>query len=120
MRHILSVLTAALAMLGLSNSLHAASASWRCEFPGLGEPTTYIAELGTGKGKIVGNIGVSEVLVVEGPVAISFIEPLRTGAVQLTTIILKTGEAAHSRNSVMSGVDKFMPSQAVGQCKPWN
>jgi hypothetical protein len=120
MRHILSVFTAVLAFLGLSNSLHAASASWRCEFPVYGEPITYIVELGTGKGKVVGNIGVSDVWVVEGTVAISFVEPLQSGAVQLTTIVRKTGEAAHSRNTVISGVDKFIPTQAAGQRKPWN
>ena len=119
MRHILSVLTAALALLELSSSLHAASASWRCEFPGYGEPITYIAELGSGKGKAVGNIGVSEVLVVEGTGAISFLEILTSGAVQVTTIVLKTGEAAHSRNTLITGVDEFIPSQVVGQCKSW-
>ena len=118
MRFILATL--AFALFATSNSASAASASWRCEFTGFTEPVTFIAELGTGKGKFVGNQGTAEVFVIEGTSAISFLEILASGAVQVTTIVLKTGEAAHSRNTVMSGVDKFIPSQAVGQCKPWN
>ena len=118
MRFILATL--AVALFALSNFANAASASWRCEFTGFTEPVTLIAELGTGKGKFVGNQGTAEVYVIEGMSAISFLEILTSGAVQVTTIVLKTGEAAHSRNTVMSGVDEFMPSQVVGQCKPWN
>jgi hypothetical protein len=118
MRIILATL--AVALFASSNSANAASASWRCEFTGFTEPVTLIAELGTGKGKFVGNQGTADVFVIEGTSAISFLEVLASGAVQVTTIVLKTGEAAHSRNTVISGFDEFMPSQAAGQCKPWN
>ncbi|MEQ1837881.1 MAG: hypothetical protein ABL858_06055, partial [Candidatus Nitrotoga sp.] len=82
--------------------------------------STYIAELGTGKGKVVGNLGTADVFFTKGSSAISFMEILASGAVQVTTIVLKTGKAAHSRNTVISELDEFLPSQAVGQCKPWN
>ena len=118
MRFILAAL--AVILHASSSSAKAASASWRCEFTGFTEPVTLIAELGTGKGKFVGNQGTADVFVIEGTSAISFLEILVSGAVQVTTIVLKTGEAAHSRNTVISGVDEFIPSQAAGKCKPWN
>jgi hypothetical protein len=120
MRHILSAIIVATALLELSNTADAASSSWRCEFPGYKEPSTYIAELGTGKGIAVGNLGVSDVRVVEGTVAISFLEPLFTGAVQVTTIVLKTGEAALSHNTVyvLGDHEDFQPSQVRGKCRP--
>ena len=102
------------------NRAQATSTSWRCEFSNLTEPMVYIAELGSGKGKIVGSQGTGDVWVIEGSAAITFLEPLLTGAVQVTTIVLKTGEAAHSRNTVLSlNGDSFMPSQARGTCKLW-
>jgi hypothetical protein len=109
------------AMFGTASVSVADSSSWRCDFPGYNEPITYIADLGTGKGKAVGNVGTSDVWVLEGTAAISFIEPLFTGAVQVTTIVLKTGEAAHSRNSVfvLGNQLDFMPSQVRGRCRPW-
>lgn len=106
--------------MALNGVSHAASASWRCEIPDFEEPFTYIAELGTGKGKVVGNAGTAELWVHEGAFAISFMEPLFSGAVQVTTIVLKTGEAAHSRNTVMSSDGTFMPSQRTGKCKRWD
>jgi hypothetical protein len=105
--------------VALSNQALGASASWQCEFPSFKEPMTFVTELGSRKGKLVGNVGTSDVWVVEGTGAISFLEPLLTGVVQVTTIILKTGEAAHSRNTLLSLTDDFMPSQTIGKCKPW-
>ena len=116
----LTLATVAVALFASSNFANAAYASWRCEFAGWTEPVTLIAELGIGKGKFIGNQGTADVFFIEGTNAISFLEILASGAVQVTTIVLKTGEAAHSRNTVISGVDKFIPSQTVGQCKPWN
>ena len=98
----------------------AASSTWRCEFPKFDEPLTFTTELGTGRGKIIGNAGTADIWVVEGALAVSFIEPLGSGAVQVTTIVLKSGEAAHSRNTVMSIDGTFMPSQVLGSCSPWN
>ena len=61
MRFILSAIIMATASITLCISANAASASWRCLFPVFAEPTTYIAELGTRKGKVVGNAGTSDV-----------------------------------------------------------
>jgi hypothetical protein len=56
-------------------------------------------------------VGSADLWVHEGTVAISFMEPLFTGAVQVTTILLRTGEAAHSRNSIFTTAEgeDFMP-----------
>lgn len=120
LRCISAIVSAWLCLGGFSTSALSASASWRCDFPSFAEPLTFVTEAGSGKGKIIGNAGTADVLVVEGTGAISFIEILGSGAVQLTTIVIKTGEAAHSRNSLLFGEDGFMPSQTIGKCKPWN
>lgn len=119
MKSIISALAATSVFVALSNQAVGASVSWRCEFPSFNEPMTFVAELGSGKGKVVGNGGTDDVWVVEGTGAISFLEPLLTGVVQVTTIVLKTGAAAHSRNTLLSLTDDFVPSQTIGKCKPW-
>jgi hypothetical protein len=102
----------------------AGASSWRCGFQEFGEPLTFI-DLGNGRGKVVGNIGTSDVWVVTGSHAVSFLEPLPSGTVQVTTIVLGTGEAAHSRNTLMpngvapEGESNFVPSQFRGLCIPW-
>ncbi len=62
---------------------------------------------------MVGNLGLSPVRVHNGYEALTFIESLPTGAVQTTTI-LNTGEAIHSRNTVILGAPA--PSQYSGKC----
>lgn len=95
--------------------------SWRCTFPDFTEPLTFI-ELQNGLGKIVGNTGVSNVITYKGPQVVSFVEPVGSGAVMSTTIYLPTGEAVHSRNTVMSfsdeGESPFVVSQRMGKCIP--
>lgn len=108
------------ALLVIHSTSYAASVIWRCEFPDFSEPVTFIAEVSTGKGKFIANSGTAEVFVHEGTTAISFVEFLVTGAVQVTTIVLRTGEAAHSQNTVMSSDGIFTPSQVSGKCKLWN
>lgn len=121
-----TALTVVLTSAGTTSGI-AASASWRCQFGRWNEPVILIAELGTGKGKFVGNQGTSDVWITEGPAAISFLEPLYSGAVQVTTIVLRTGEAAHSRNTILSpdglpvaGKSTFLPTQVRGTCQAWN
>lgn len=95
--------------------------SWRCTFPDFKEPLTFI-EIGNRTGKIVGNTGVSDVIVFKGPEVVSFVEEVPSGAVMTTTIFTPTGEAVHSRNTVMSftgsGEPPFMVSQRMGKCIP--
>jgi hypothetical protein len=97
---------------------YATPETWQCEFPGEG-PITYVGDVATGKGKANGTMGTVAVSVHQGPAAISFIEPTPTGTVHLTTIVLRTGEASRSRNTVTSLMDgTFLASQVIGKCRP--
>ena len=91
--------------------------NWQCTFPG-GEKVGFVAELGSGHGKTISDIVTADVLVHEGPGAISFFEPLPTGAGILTTIVLKSGEASRSSNTVTSlETGAFLAVQIMGKCR---
>jgi hypothetical protein len=95
----------------------AAPYNWQCTFPG-GENVGFVAELGSGRGKSITNIATADVLVHAGPGAVSFFEPLPTGAGILTTIVLKSGEASRSRNTVTSlESGAFLAVQVMGKCQ---
>jgi hypothetical protein len=109
-----------LGIVALVEPLSAASSTWRCEFPGFDEPLTFI-DLGNGAGKIIGNAGSADLWVIPGELGVSFVEPVASGAVMTTTTKTKTGEAVHSRNTIMTMPELTLkPSQAVGRCRPWN
>ncbi|MBT3765642.1 MAG: hypothetical protein HOF84_07275 [Rhodospirillales bacterium] len=74
----------------------------------------FILETASGKGMIIGNQGFSKVYVINGPFAITFIEPLKTGAAQTTTIT-RNRMAVHSRNTAMNETE-LIPSQYYGSC----
>jgi len=76
----------------------------------------FILETATGKGMLIGNNGFSEVLVTSGSYGITFLELLKTGAVQSTTIVNGTFSAVHSRHTILLGND-LLPSQYYGECK---
>ena len=70
----------------------------------------------TNKAVMIGNNGVADVTVYRGSFAITFMEPLITGAVQTTTVILKSGASVHSRHTIMSLDGAPVPSQYLGTC----
>jgi hypothetical protein len=70
----------------------------------------------TNKAVVVGNNGVSDVSVYRGRDAITFMELLDSGAVQTTTISLKTGRSIHSRHTITSPDGVPLPSQYLGSC----
>jgi hypothetical protein len=70
----------------------------------------------TNKAVFVGNNGVSDVSVYRGSDAITFMELLDSGAVQTTTISLKTGRSIHSRHTITSPDGVPLPSQYLGSC----
>ena len=76
----------------------------------------FILETATGKGMLIGNNGFSEVVVINGAYGITFLELLKTGAVQSTSIVNDTFTAVHSRHSILLG-DVLIPSQYYGKCK---
>jgi hypothetical protein len=63
---------------------------------------------------MVGNAGLSKVVVVDGAYGLTSLEYLPTGAVQTTTITTG-GNSVHSRHSMMQ--DKLLPSQYLGSCR---
>jgi len=66
------------------------------------------------KAVLVGNLGFSNVFIIKGVGAVSFIEITDSGNV-LTTTVTEKGVSVHSRNSVLLG--KLIPSQYYGTCK---
>ena len=67
----------------------------------------------TGKAIAKGNATTISVLVHKGADAITFIEPLDSGAIQSTTITTDN-KAVHSRHSII--VTMFNPHQMYGSC----
>ena len=76
----------------------------------------FIVDTVTGKAVLVGNNGVADVTQFTGPAAVTFVEPLPTGAVQTTTVA-SDGTSVHSRHTLdpFGGVE-FMPTQYYGTC----
>jgi len=96
------------------------AASWKCQFPIFKEPTIFI-ETSDSMGKIVANGGASDVAIIKAEKVLSFVELVGSGAVMTTTIYTPTGEAVHSRNTVitLAGDDHpFEVSQTMGKCTP--
>jgi hypothetical protein len=91
------------------------SAAWHCTFTG-GEDVTFAAD--RNRGVVTTNISTTEAVVHEGAGAISFFEPLPTGAANLTTIVVGTGEASRSLNTLTS-LEKgsFLAIQVMGKCQ---
>ena len=69
----------------------------------------------TGHAFAVGQF-VVPIKVITGDSAITFLEVLKTGGVQSTTMN-KSGDAVHSRHTLNSITGKFIPSQNYGTCK---
>ena len=74
----------------------------------------FVLETARGKGMMIGNQGFSEVFVTTGPYATTFLEHLKTGVVQTTTIT-QNGSAVHSRHTVLFEND-LIPTQYYGTC----
>ena len=103
----------------------AATISYTCIFPlenspkGLTKPSTpfemrYVQDTTADKSYLMGNAGSSEVHAIKNASGVSFIEITDSGNVMVTAIT-NSGDAAHSRNSIMSS--KLIPSQYYGKCK---
>jgi len=74
---------------------------------------TYFIDGTTKKAYSIGSTGTSEVIPVAGSDQISFVEVTASGNVMTTTIV-GTNSAVHSRNSVLFG--ELIPSQYYGSC----
>jgi hypothetical protein len=116
----------ALALAGglVASQAFAEVVTYSCSFDTLASPegvkTTEFAmkftyDSLTEKAFITGNEGVSEVSLHKGGSAVTFLEPLDTGVVQVTTVVQDSGKAVHSRHSVLSGT-RLVPSQYYGSC----
>ena len=67
----------------------------------------------TGKGVLIGRLGLSDVEAHAGNLGVTFMEKLSGGTVQTTTIT-NDGNSVHSRHSTLVG--KLIPSQYYGRC----
>ena len=78
----------------------------------------FVVETASGKGMLIGNQGFSEVFVTTGAYATTFLERLKTGVVQTTTIT-PNGSAVHSRHTVLGRSDspELIPTQYYGSCR---
>ena len=116
-----------LAVLASNMAIHAAThpalaqespIRFVCDFPPINNgrpfPLEIVFDPVARRAVLVGNNGVSDLIPVVGSAAWSFIEPLPTGAVQVT-VITADGQALHSRPSLMGG-NRFAPAQAAGRC----
>jgi hypothetical protein len=65
---------------------------------------------------MVGNQGFTKVAVLQGSYAITFVETLKTGVAQTTTIVKTSQKAVHSRHTVIGGLG-IVPSQYYGACR---
>ncbi len=102
----------------------AATTSYTCIFPvenspkGLSRPATplelrYLEDAMAKKSYLMGNNGSSEVHAIKNMSGTSFIEITGSGNVMITAIT-NTGDAVHSRHSILSG--NLIPSQYYGKC----
>lgn len=107
-----------------STSAEAATTGYVCKFAveaspkGLAKQATpfelrYVVDTSTKKAYLLGNAGSSEVEVITNTDGISFVEITNSGNVMVTAIST-SGEAVHSRNSIM--FKELIPSQYYGKC----
>ena len=75
----------------------------------------FVVDTVTGDAFLAGNNGIAPVHVYTGAGAVSFVEPVATGVVQTTTFDRSTGEAVHSRHTIMMGEPMF--HQYYGSCR---
>jgi hypothetical protein len=112
-----SVLAAGVVLATLCSPASSNALGWKCRFAG-GENVEFAAEPGSREGKSITERATTDILVHDGPGAVSYFEPLPTGAGTLTTIVLKTGEASRSRNTVTSlETGAFLAIQTMGTCE---
>lgn len=75
----------------------------------------FIVDQITGKAVVVANNGMSDVSVHVGSIGFTFMETVKSGAVQTTTIS-PSGTAVHSRHTMMA-TGELIPAQHYGICK---
>lgn len=121
--------TAAICAAAIAGAASPKPVSFVCTFAAQKLTLTFVVDIAkakpsdagemVGTAVLVGNAGTETVDMIVGANAVSFIERVVTGAVQTTTVQLKTLAAVHSRHTLM-GVDgkaEFVPSQASGSCE---
>lgn len=76
----------------------------------------FILETSSWNALMIGNQGFTKVTAINGPYALTFLEVLKTGVVQSTTIANLGYQAVHSRNTAIAP-NELVPSQYYGTCK---
>lgn len=116
--------TVAILLAAVSTSLCAATLTHNCKFTTVASPKEvqklqksfdlkFMSDTLTNKSYMVGNAGIEPVNAIANDGGISFIEFTGSGNVQVTAVT-KSGDAVHSRNTIMSG--DLVPSQYYGKC----
>ena len=109
----------------ISSTTWAETTTFKCEYPSYANEEglhsvesefvlTFLVDFDTGKGYILGNVGSSEISILQSDGGMSFIEVTAVGNV-MTTTMDDSGKSVHSRNSVMFG--ELLPSQYYGSCE---
>ncbi len=111
-------------LLCAANQCAAEAVRYICSYEYFAQPTgierakDFVMEFShdtvTGDAFIYGNAGVSPLTVHLGTSAVTFLEFLNSGAVQVS-IINQDGSSTHSRHTVIAG--ELVPSQYYGNCK---
>lgn len=68
-----------------------------------------------GSGIMKGNIGDVDVGIYFGDNAVTFMQPLDSGAIQTTTVLDGGGKAVHSRHTIFLG--EMINAQHIGKCR---
>lgn len=111
-------------LLSIANLSSAATSSFDCKFnleatsSGLTKQSPlfelrFISDDEKKSAYLMGNSGSAEVRLIQNAGGISFVEITTSGNVMVTTIA-KSGDAVHSRNTVMQS--QLVPSQYYGKC----
>jgi len=113
-----------LLMVSISSNALAGTSTFSCTFDTYSSPEgiedakdfafTILVDTITKKAVFVGNNGLTDVLYFKGLYGITFLEKLFSGTVQSTSISLETGQAVHSRHSLIGTL--LVPSQYYGKC----
>lgn len=118
----LSVVVAAMAVL--ASPALAKTVRWECNYLRAGEPLTtkdtmrleFMVDDVSGTAVMIGNKGMSDVVMHVGSLGVTFMEKLASGAVQTTTI-REGGGSVHSRHTMFPTDKTVTPSQYSGYCK---
>jgi hypothetical protein len=107
-----------------AQTLSAKVLTWTCHYPRIANANgardgqslelTFNLDDTTRKAKVTTDAGVRNVEVITGEDGLTFLDALRSGAVNVTTIDT-SGKSVHTRHTLLRGL--LVPSQSYGSCR---